>query len=671
MRSTGAAIEDKGQSDSNLDNKADSEITNDFESKSLEDSSQNSDATSSVFSIESGSSHTSAETGDMAEAGTSILVDLLTGDKLIMNCCQDALRIARFRPGRVQNKLRRLLRKCATNLKRDQLLDQYDRQILGVFIKHYSRNASSIFCTSLTDGYGALSHRLGSSPDGRDHQVKVEQYLKGERDRFALSDHSVPATGYEPESDSDSEEDEDDMSEVEFPNLSHLRRVLVGCEAFQRLRHDLLNFVYPSLDERVKRLAAKFTDPAHPKYLEYRRYPWARIVVEMRYFVPGTILLDHPQREGWVNTVQGAVEAWTRMRWDWWPLKPYIRDLSEHERRLSWTCACGEERWMELPAPFVYGLDQCIADYIETEPRMQALKKSLSDPSVGFRGATATSRGPSSLSLSQSSPSIEVQQANLELAGSSIPNQMHPTNIYLATQTTSQLPPAIQRYVLLLVRRSNRHCLSQICVHQLDDNAFFQSLRSDYCRLRGWLRNHLSVWRYSHCDFYQFEKFDDSRYAPKLKDDYPKSRDHYEYNPDPMDIVPPITDHEFNSRFYDCYCSNKRGLLHFFHPCKKASGHSCDALQLLPKKKTRLEKHGDKRQTFWGIYAQEIVCFRWVVAYHVVCLLPMVVFFFLWMFPLGYKGDLQDAAIPLTLVLGMLTLFWSLFLGSIRFAGPI
>ncbi|KAL4757697.1 uncharacterized protein BDW70DRAFT_142926 [Aspergillus foveolatus] len=116
----------------------------------------------------------------------------------------------------------------------------------------------------------------------------------------------------------------------------------------------------------------------------------------MCYFVPGTILLDPPRREAWVNTVQGAAEAWTGMRWDWWPVKPYIRNLSKHERRLSWTCACGEERWMELPAPFVDGLEQCIANYIEMKPRMQALKQSLSDASGVYRGAT--SHGPSSLS---------------------------------------------------------------------------------------------------------------------------------------------------------------------------------------------------------------------------------------------------------------------------------
>ncbi|KAL4745351.1 hypothetical protein BDW72DRAFT_198726 [Aspergillus terricola var. indicus] len=498
-----------------------------------------------------------------------------------MSCCQDALRNARFRLGRVQNKLRRLWKRCATNLKEDQLVDQYDRQILGLFIKRFSRSASSHLCEVLGSGDGVSSHDLSNLPDGRDPQVKVEQYLteqysKRPRDRFALSKNTVPAARYESESDSNSDEGEDDMTEFEFPNLGP-RRVLAGCEALQRLRRDLLNFVYPSLDKRVKRLAES-------SRTRRTQTTWS--------------IVDTTGPGSWSECAVlflGAAEAWTGMRWDWWPLKPYMRNLSKHERRLSWRCACGEERWMELPAPFVDGLKQCIADHIEMEPRIQVLKQSLSDAPGEYRGAAASSRGSSFLSLSQSPPSTAFQQTKLGLAASSIPSQMNPTNIHPASQTTGQSQPAIER--LLSSPRMAKELYKRLKV--------------------------------SHCDFYQFEKFDDSRYAPKLKGDYPKSRDHYGYSPDPMDIIPPISDYEFNSRFYECYCSNKHGLSRFFHPCKKASGHSCDALQLLPKKKAQLERHGHKRQIFWGIYAQEIVCFRWVVAYHVACLLPMVVFFFL------------------------------------------
>ncbi|KAL4957536.1 hypothetical protein BDW69DRAFT_180461 [Aspergillus filifer] len=218
--------------------------------------------------------------------------------------------------------------------------------------------------------------------------------------------------------------------------------------------------------------------------------------------------------------------------------------------------------------------------------------------------------------------------------------------------------------------QSSRYLLSQIDVHKFDDDTFFQALRSEYYRLRGRMRNWFSVWRYSHCDFYQFHKFDDAAYAPKLKDDYPQTRDDYEYNPDPMDIIPPITEHEFYCRFYSCFRSNGISV-HLLHSCRKAGGNSSDALNLLPKKKVRLEEYGDKRQMFWGIYAREVICFRWVVAYNIVCLVPMVIFLFLWMFPFGYKGDLQNAAVPLTAMLGLLTLFWGFFIGNIKFRGLV
>jgi hypothetical protein len=159
------------------------------------------------------------------------------------------------------------------------------------------------------------------------------------------------------------------------------------------------------------------------------------------------------------------------------------------------------------------------------------------------------------------------------------------------------------------------------------------------------------------------EKFEDSQYATKVKDDYPTLKDNYDYVAQPLN--PPISPHEFHCRFYSCYRPN-RWSLHLFHVCKKAIGVSRDALNMIPKKKERLEEHGDKRQRFWGIYAREIVCFRWIVAYNLACMTPMVIFFFLWTFRVG-DGQLQNAAVPLSILLAGLSLFWSLFLGSLSF----
>ena len=130
-----------------------------------------------------------------------------------------------------------------------------------------------------------------------------------------------------------------------------------------------------------------------------------------------------------------------------------------------------------------------------------------------------------------------------------------------------------------------------------------------------------------------------------------------------MDDIPPITQHEFNKRFYACH--TPRPLLHWYHKCKKLGSHSHDVLKVLPKKKTELEEGGDKREYFWGIYARETISLRWVLFYNFVCVLPMVVFFFLWIFPLGPDVDLQTVSVPLGMMIPMLSLFWSLFLGSL------
>lgn len=87
---------------------------------------------------------------------------------------------------------------------------------------------------------------------------------------------------------------------------------------------------------------------------------------------------------------------------------------------------------------------------------------------------------------------------------------------------------------------------------------------------------------------------------------------------------------------------------------------------MLPKKKTELEEGGDNREIFWGVYAREMPSFRMVVIYNVICILPLLVFFFLWLFPLGHGAELESAAVPLSIMLGMLSLFWSVFLGSLH-----
>lgn len=74
---------------------------------------------------------------------------------------------------------------------------------------------------------------------------------------------------------------------------------------------------------------------------------------------------------------------------------------------------------------------------------------------------------------------------------------------------TAQSP--LQR-VLLVVKTGTDHRLAQIPVKDITSFQFFHKLRSEYFKLRGIWRRCLSVWRYSHCDFYKVPKRISSRF---------------------------------------------------------------------------------------------------------------------------------------------------------------
>lgn len=57
--------------------------------------------------------------------------------------------------------------------------------------------------------------------------------------------------------------------------------------------------------------------------------------------------------------------------------------------------------------------------------------------------------------------------------------------------------------VLFVVQSGSDHRLSQIIVNGLSTRSFFIVLRSDYFKLLGLWRSLLSIWRFSHCEFYR------------------------------------------------------------------------------------------------------------------------------------------------------------------------
>jgi uncharacterized RDD family membrane protein YckC len=79
---------------------------------------------------------------------------------------------------------------------------------------------------------------------------------------------------------------------------------------------------------------------------------------------------------------------------------------------------------------------------------------------------------------------------------------------------------------------------------------------------------------------------------------------------------------------------------------------------------TQLDEAGVTHEEFWNILAVERICLRWVIFWNVICMLPALGFFFLWLFKLGGVKDMQNASVPLTIVIMLEGLFWTLLWAS-------
>ncbi|KAK2007238.1 hypothetical protein LZ32DRAFT_622368 [Colletotrichum eremochloae] len=193
----------------------------------------------------------------------------------------------------------------------------------------------------------------------------------------------------------------------------------------------------------------------------------------------------------------------------------------------------------------------------------------------------------------------------------------------------------------------HQYKMAQIGLGLPGSHQFFRDLKSQYSSLRGNLRMWFSVWTYSHCDFHKCIKFEDNMFDLRKKHDFPGgSNTDYDFIPKPIEEeeIPPVSPHEFYIRFYACY--DRTPILHFYHQCTRMTGHSGEVLDKFPKKRTELETGGNRREIFWGIYARENVALIRVLAYNFICITPMLVFFFAWLFHHGPE-EMQNAAVPI------------------------
>lgn len=128
----------------------------------------------------------------------------------------------------------------------------------------------------------------------------------------------------------------------------------------------------------------------------------------------------------------------------------------------------------------------------------------------------------------------------------------------------------------------------------------------------------------------------------------------YEYRPRPPTAEnPPIVPHEFELAFSAC---SSKCSLSALHDCVEPPLGTF-AIERIPKRKGLIEINGDNPEFAWGIQAQHAISFFRILMYHLLIFAGTFAFWACWL--VTHPNDLQNAAVPLTTVAVLLSLFWS------------
>ncbi|KAH8648915.1 hypothetical protein BGZ60DRAFT_422582 [Tricladium varicosporioides] len=493
------------------------------------------------------------------------------------------------------------------------------------------------------------------SPENEEFTMQAEQnILRSGRNVADLENWIAANAGLAPaiapeiddtiqEVSSDDEGDNEQNNINSLPNISEMEGFLLEGDPFQNLALNMRIFLMPAA------LA-----------------PLTRIILS----IPADqIWFSTEDDYSLLNQAKIWIEYYTNSSWDWWPFKRPMHILQKDQVRMHWHCHCGTHMWSELAAGHaanyqsllkqrgykLQGNHLCkkILSATPKRSRFNFAKIIQAAGSIIYPHYPPSLSGHNSATNSDASSSNTIQvvsqmnSSNSSVQGPSLANQQS-HQMGLNTTTDSQL------FILFGVKGPRRTLeLAQVNTKSYTcDGSFFQDLRYKYRQMRGFWRYWFSVWRLGYCDFVKFEKIRANRVIFRGKD-LPTDLN-YQYNPRPPNAeVPPISPHEFELAFMSC---NKKCLLSIFHDCVEAPIGNF-AIERIPKRKGALEVKVGSVEFAWGIQAQHVISLLRLVAYHVLIFAGTFGFWGWWQ--AAHPGDLQNAAVPLSAVAILLSLFWS------------
>ncbi|OAG20525.1 hypothetical protein CC77DRAFT_1020215 [Alternaria alternata] len=375
------------------------------------------------------------------------------------------------------------------------------------------------------------------------------------------------------------------------------------------------------------------------------------------------------------NQMKSLVEDFTMLDWDWWPLTPCMRALKTSEKRLIWRCPCGTRLWKEISAEEA-DVVTLLLPSLETEspsmPQCTKLSANLplwrrlaDDIKYSFSTLTGGQQGTSPTPLGSTTTTTITTGVQATTTGQTTVNpqapaqipQSSPANQQLTSVTGSGSRPSL-RWIIFGTQPYNKTAeLEHIEIDDFtNDSRFFRSLRDHYRKHRGLLSRWFSIWRIGACDGVRFDRVASDLVFlenPELPTDFVE----YIYNPKAPpkgDAKNPLISRHKASMFMNC---NDPCRWRFFHNCVP---HLINrrVIDRVPRKKSKFAIKDDNSMEHqaWGITVRHEISVAYVVCYHVLILALPFAFWGWWQH--NHPDDLQNAAVPITVVAGLLSLFW-------------
>ncbi|SCV26765.1 related to small s protein [Fusarium fujikuroi] len=358
-------------------------------------------------------------------------------------------------------------------------------------------------------------------------------------------------------------------------------------------------------------------------------------------------MIDTPAEVSISDQIKLAAEKATGSPWDWWPLKPPEVPLPRGYVRMNWACHCGKPLSIDITpsqAQVIERMTKNHTAFAEDHHKVAHTRRNI------FQGFTAWFKWNSGALLPVSTPVSQGSQQPPGVGGNN--------RIQQGATTTEQnnIPPVAIHDLRILfgvpMGLKTLHVIP-IPVHQPDSNVFTQ-LKAEYLKTRGRWRAWFSFWQLSHCNFVKFESIT-RNIVVACGQDLPKASDlDYDYAPKPPQAsIPPVHPHIFEAAFNSCTGGKCRNLSPF-HDCYEFE--ETTYIKRIPKKKTPLSP-GTIDIPIWGLEARHCIsCFH-VIIYHLLILIPPFVLWGWWMS--RHPDDIQSASVPMTIVLAMISMFWS------------